>query len=127
MNTTDTTEAAATPFKICNVCNTKWQTRDTFLSDPGIELIGYQVHFEALKAGLLYFNHVCKGSLAFYAKDFMDLYDGPVFAQRATGGDACPGHCLHKENLGPCPAECECASVREVLRIVKGWQKVSPV
>lgn len=97
----------------------------TFLSDPNIGLVGYQVNFEALSAGLLYFIHACEGSLAFYAEDFMDLYNGPVFTKRATNGDDCPGYCLHKDNLEPCPAECECASVREVLQAVKVWPKLN--
>ena len=125
MNPSENTVGTATQFKVCTVCNTEWRSRDDFLSDPNIELVGYQVHFEVLTAGLLYFNHSCKGSLAFYADDFMDLYNGPVFTERVTNGDDCPGHCLHKNNLEPCPAKCECASVREVLQIVKNWQTIN--
>ena len=113
----------ATSFKTCNICRTEWGSRDSFLSDPNIKLVGYQVHFEKLTSGLFYFNHSCKGTLAIYADDFMDLYDGPVFTERATDGEDCPGHCLHQHNLESCPAECECASVREVLQIIKGWRK----
>jgi hypothetical protein len=123
MNSSENIKGYATPFQTCNICKIEWSSRDNFLSDPNIELVGYQVHFEALTTGLLYFNHSCKGTLAFYADDFMDLYDGPVFTERATHGDDCPGHCLHKDNLEPCLAKCECASVREVLQIVKDWEK----
>jgi len=111
------------PFKKCKICNTEWHSRESFLSDPNLELIGYQVHFDELKAGLFYFNHSCNGSLALYADQFMDLYTGPVFSDRATGGDDCPEYCLYKHNLDRCPADCECASVREVIQVIKGWRK----
>ena len=124
MNRTEIIEGIATPFKKCSKCGTQWGSRDNFLSDSDVELIGYQANFKALKTGLFCFNHSCKTTLALYADAFMDLYDGPVFTKRATNGDDCLGHCLHRSNLKPCPAECECASVREVLQIVKDWQKL---
>ncbi len=124
MNPPEDIVGNATPFKLCKVCKTEWGSREDFLSDPDIELVGYQVHFEKLTMGILHFNHSCESTLAFYADDFIDLYDGPVFTERATGGDDCPGHCLHEHNLEPCPSQCECASVREYLQITKEWQKV---
>jgi len=124
MNPSEDTMSNDLPFKKCNTCKTEWDSRSSFLSDPDIKLVGYQVHFETLTAGLFYFNHSCKSTLAVQADLFMDLYDGPVFTERATNGDDCPGHCLHKHNLEPCPAKCECASVRNVLQIVKDWQKI---
>ncbi len=124
MNNSENVETSTTPFKKCNKCGTQWGSRDNFLSDSDIELIGYQVNFKALTVGLFCFNHSCKTTLAIYADAFMDLYDGPIFSERATGGDNCPGHCFHEHDLQPCPAECECASVREVLQIVNDWQKI---
>jgi len=112
-----------TTFKTCNICGTGWSSRDDFLNDPDIELVGYQVHFERLMMGIIHFNHSCEGTLTLYAYCFMDLYDGPVFTERATGGDDCPEYCLHRHNLEPCPAKCECASVREVIQTIKGWRK----
>ena len=126
MNQPENIEGSTKPFKECSICQTEWGSRDNFLSDPDIELVGYQVHFEKLMMGILYFNHACKGTLDFYTYHFMDLYDGPVFAERATGGDECLEYCLHKNNLEPCPARCECASVREVLQVIKSWNKISP-
>jgi hypothetical protein len=49
---------------------------------------------------------------------FADLYDGPIFEERATGSDDCPGHCLQETVLERCPAKCECAFVREVMAII---------
>ena len=96
------------------------------MRDPGIVLIGYQANTEELALGLFYFNHSCKGTLAVNAGDFKDLYDGPVFRHRATGSEDCKGFCLKPDELGRCPAQCECAYVREILQIIKNWRKDSP-
>jgi len=100
-------------------CGKTWPDRDSFLDDPGILLIGYQVNFKYLKLGRFLFNHSCGTTLALTADLFVDLYGGPVFSVRATGSDACPGYCLRKTSLSPCPAQCECAFIREILQIIK--------
>jgi hypothetical protein len=107
--------------KTCPVCRYAWRSRNEFLSDPGLELIGYQVSFKELTAGLFLFNHTCKGTLAIRAQVFQDLYDGPMFSQRVTGGPGCPGHCLHESDLRPCPEQCECSYVREIMQIIQNW------
>ncbi|MDZ4198482.1 MAG: hypothetical protein U1E27_04260 [Kiritimatiellia bacterium] len=104
------------PFKVCS-CGARWSTREEFLKDPSIQLVGYQADFEDLRLGLFLFNHsACRTTLALPAGLFRDLYDGPIFVKRATGGPTCQGYCLHRDNLDPCPAECECAYVREILQ-----------
>lgn len=110
-------------YKKCSVCGFAWPTREDFLSDPDLELIGYQVNFKELTAGILLFNHSCKGTLAVRANDFKDLHDGPVFRERATEGPDCPGHCLHEDDLRPCPAQCECNFVRDIIQRIKSWSK----
>ena len=96
-------------FKICPKCFFAWPRRVDFLNDPGLEVIGYQVNFSALGAGIFLFNHDCYGTLAIPADAFQDLYDGPIFKARATGSQTCPGSCLYEEDLTQCPAQCECA------------------
>lgn len=110
-------------YKTCPRCGRQWQTREAWLRDPQVTLVGYQVNFNDLKAGILLFNHDCRTTLAVKAEEFTDLYQGPMFVQRATGTDACPGHCLHRDNLGPCPAQCECVYIRNVLQQIKDWPK----
>ena len=110
-------------FKACPMCGFSWQTRDEFLSDEHAQIIGYQACFERLKTGCLLFNHTCEGTFALMVSDFSDLYEGPVFQARKTGTDECPGHCLQREELAPCPAMCECASVREIIQVIKNWPK----
>ena len=106
-------------FKSCPLCAVIWATRDDFLSDPSLEIIGYQVNFYHLRAGLFLFNHSCKTTLAIKAGEFFDLYDGPIFTERKTRGPDCPAYCLHESELHVCPAQCECASVREIIQIIK--------
>lgn len=106
-------------FKMCPSCSFQWRTRDHFLLDSDLEIVGYQVNFANLEEGLFLFNHSCKTTLAIRAGAFKDLHDGPVVAERATGTEACPGHCLHRYDLNPCPAQCECNYVREVIQIIR--------
>ncbi len=106
-------------FKICPNCGHIWKSRDEFISDPEVSIIGYQVNFNDLEAGLFLFNHSCKGTFALEVYSFADLYDGPIFERRATGTEECPEYCLHQNMLEPCPAECECAFVRHVIQIFR--------
>jgi hypothetical protein len=112
--------------KQCTCCGHVWRTRDAFLGDPQLELVGYQAEFDDLLLGLLLFNHLaCGSTIAVPAELFGDLYEGPVYSQRATGTAECPGYCLRQSELMPCPAKCECAYVREILQIVRRWPKVA--
>jgi len=115
----------ASIFKTCPNCGYIWPNRDDFLQDARVTIVGYQVNFESLKEGFFLFNHSCKTTLAIEVVSFVDLYDGPVFSEKATGTDTCPGHCLNKSTLSPCPAICECAFVREIIQIFKNRDKIS--
>ena len=106
-------------FKQCTHCGWKWDTRESFLNDESVILVGYLAHFEDLTLGLFLFNHSCKTTLSLEAGLFIDLFSGPVFTEEATGGAECPGFCLKKENIMPCPVKCECAFVREILQVIK--------
>ena len=111
-------------FKKCTCCNHPWVSRDEFLEDSKLQLVGYQVNFGELELGYFLFNHlICLSTIAVPAGLFRDLYDGPVFSERLTESEACPGHCLHDDILQPCLASCECAYVREILQIVRNWPK----
>ena len=123
MNSTDLLVSGSTVFKKCTVCGFQWALLDDFLRDPNIVIIGYQVLFENLTEGLFLFNHSCKGTLAISAGVFSDLYDGPIFTERATGSEDCPSYCLNKDELRPCPVQCECAYVREIIQVIKNYQK----
>ena len=122
-NTNQINSESHSIFKQCPSCKTVWESRNSFLDDPDLCLIGYQTGFKKLTQGLFYFNHSCKSTLVINVHDFKELYNGPVYKQRMTQLDNCPGHCLYKENLQPCPAECECAYVREIVQIIKNWKE----
>lgn len=110
-------------FKKCSKCGFVWPTRESFLEDRDLWLIGYQVDFEDLVAGLFLFNHSCFTTLAVEAGKFQDLYDGPIFAERLTGTEECQQFCFRRYELRPCPSKCEYAFVREILQIIKNWPK----
>ena len=121
----DFSHLSETPlFKKCPVCKRVWETRTDFLDDPDIIIIGYQVHFKELSEGLFLFNHSCNATMTLRAGAFRALYDGPIFKTRLTGTDDCAGHCLVEDELRPCPAECDCAYVREIMQLIKAWPKL---
>ena len=110
-------------FKICPACGAVWETMDEFLADPTLKLNGYQVHFDDLKGGLFYFTHYienCGITMALVASDFTSLSDRKLRAPSGCQpGGECPGSCVRKNDLSPCPIECECVWVREVVQIIK--------
>ncbi len=106
-------------FMVCSNCGFSWGSREDFLADKDVIIIGYQVNFEELKAGFFLFNHICGTTFTLDVQSFEDLYNGEIFKVKETGSDQCPGHCLHKSNLDLCPVKCECAFVREIIQIVK--------
>ncbi len=112
-----------TIFKECLACGNKWFARKEFLEDPSIEIVGYQVNFDDLTAGTFVFSHACGATLSLSVRHFNGLYEGPIFHERATGGDDCPGYCLYQDQLDKCSVRCECAYVRNIIDIVKNWHK----
>jgi hypothetical protein len=72
-----------------------------------------------LETGFFLFNHSCGTTISCKVEDFRSLYDGPVFTERATGTDECSGACLRPNDLEPCYAKCECAFVRNIMRIIR--------
>jgi len=112
-------------FKKCTCCDHPWFSRDEFLEDSKLELIGYQVNFVELELGYLLFNHLtCQSTIAVPAGMFRDLYDGPVFSERKTDTENCPGYCGDRDILDLCDQECECVYVREIIQIVQNWPKI---
>jgi len=85
--------AAPEPFKVCS-CGTVWHTRDALVGDPVVVIIGYTPDFNTLELGWLFFNHqTCRTTFAL-----------PV---------------MHRDNLRPCPAECECAWIRDMIGMLR--------
>jgi hypothetical protein len=110
-------------FKTCPMCGFVWPEKASFLNDPTLKIVGYQVNFDEPMGGLFLFHHICGTSLAIKAEAFQDLYDGPMFTERMMGTKECGGNCLHKDDLRSCPVKCECAYVREIMQVVLNWPK----
>lgn len=111
-------------FKECTCCKTPWYSREEFLGDSKLDFIGYQVNFSKLELGYFLFNHlVCQSTIAVPAGRFRDLYEGPIFSDRKTGSEDCPGYCLDRDALAPCSAQCECAYIREIMQILRNSPK----
>jgi hypothetical protein len=117
-------ESGGGEFKQCSMCGRVWHSRSEFLADPEIKLVGYQAFHPDPVLGLFLLNHLaCNTTLAIKAGEFEDLYEGPIYSDRLTGSEACPDYCNSTDELRPCPNKCECAFVREILQVVKGWPK----
>jgi hypothetical protein len=113
-----------TVFKTCSCCDIPWYTRDEFLHDGNIELVGYQANFCQLELGYFLFNHLtCESTIAIPAGLFKDMYAGPVFDQRLTNTEVCQGFCKDIKALEPCGEKCECAYVREIMQIIRNWPR----
>lgn len=114
-------------FKQCSTCHEVWETREDFLGEPTLRLVGYQVNFGELKAGFFMFNHdtdECGTSLAIEAGEFTDMHKGPIFEDiRRESAESCPGYCDDSHRLDPCYQKCECSYVRDVLEQVRDWPK----
>ena len=112
-------------FKKCTCCNNPWLSRKEFLEDHNLDFVGYQVNFSNLELGYFLFNHLtCQSTIAIHAGLFSDLYDGPIFSERRTDTENCPGYCGDRNALDPCDQTCECAYVREIVQIVRNWPKI---
>ena len=113
-----------TSFKTCSKCGFVWPERVSFLSDPQLRMVGYQVDFDELMVGLFLFSHSCGTTFSVQAGDFQDLYNGPIFLERLNGTEKCQSYCLHQNDLHSCPAKCECAYVLEITQVVSKWPKI---
>ena len=112
-------------FNECLPCGAKWVSRDDFLEDPEIEIVGYHANFDDLLAGTFLFNHTCGAALSLSVRYFNGLYEGTIFTERATGSDDCPAYCLYQDQLDKCMVRCECAFVRNIIDIIKKWPKMA--
>jgi len=109
-------------FKECTCCRFTWLRREDFVADIGISLIGYEANFNTLELGIFLFNHTCGTTLAIDAGTFRDMYSGPVYKERKTGGPDCRGYCLIRTELRVCHNKCECAWVRELIQTLRRKQ-----
>lgn len=114
------------PFRECPKCGTSWASREYFLGDPCAELTGYQAHFEQPELGLLMFHHLgCCTTFGMPARQFADLYNGPMYGESLQDSERCNQFCTKRDELGRCVTKCKHAWVRELLQIVESYRKPS--
>lgn len=110
-----------TAFKTCPCCATRWESKCDFLSDPALDVNGYQVNMEDLEKGLIFFTHKqndCHSTLAIPVSEFLDQYSGPRYTENKALSPECPRYCIDESNLERCEVICECAFVREMLHMI---------
>lgn len=94
------------------------------MSDPAVQLVGYQPNFDVVELGLILFNHQsCKTTLGLEAGLFRSLYEGPIYRAQRHKDAICPGMCFHYEDVKRCQIECECSWVQEILQQIRNWGK----
>jgi len=109
-----------TSFRTCSKCGFEWKSRQQFVDDTEIVIIGYQTNYVDLVPGFFYFNHSCKGTLTIRANAFEDLYGGPIFEKNRKESELYPSYCLRRKGSRHCPVKCECAYVEKIIRIFEG-------
>ena len=113
-----------TVFTTCPRCGTTWLQRVDFLSDTATSIERYEADFNDLDDGKFTFHHTtCGNTLEMPARLFRDLYNGQVYSERKTGTEDCPEYCMNPYELCPCPEECECAYIREIIQVIVNWVK----
>ena len=117
---------SGTMFKECYKCRFQWPTREDFLKDSAVEILGYQVFFEDLKKGMLLFNHSCGTTTAVHISQFLDLLDTPSSLERHPDGRDCPGRCQTRNIMNPCSPDCRCAFISRLINRIKGSEKNNP-
>ena len=108
-------------FKICPKCAYTWKTRDDFLEDLFICLVGFQFNFKENESGYYLFNHIleddrCNTTLMVAVEPFLSLNKGPMFMEIKFGKPECEGHCKNVSDLAPCSVECKNAVARKIMQ-----------
>lgn len=106
-----------TSFRTCSKCGFEWKSRQQFINDSEIVIIGYQANHVDLVPGFFYFNHSCKGTLTIRANAFEDLYDGPIYENNRKESELYHDYCLRQKGSRHFLFKCECVYVKQIIRI----------
>jgi len=110
-----------TDYRKCN-CGKTWKTRDEFLRDKAVKIIGYQPDFINHKYNHFLFHHKTKGCGLFFAvraSDFSDLREKECPNDLCFGHDDCPRYCTDTFELRVCSVTCRNASDRIIASKIK--------
>ena len=111
----------ATAYRKCD-CGETWKTRDAFLRDRNVKIIGYQPDFVNHKYNHFLFQHKAKGCGQFFgvrASDFSDLRAKECPNELCFGHDECPGYCTDTSDLRVCSVTCRNASDRLIASKIR--------
>lgn len=106
----------------CTMCDTRWDDIESFITDEELDVCGYQARFDVPSDGLILVTHMaeqCGTTLGVRVAEIRPLYDGPMYPERKTGSDECPGLCLLEGRLEDCTVECSMAWVRHVIQAMR--------
>ena len=106
---------------MCQKCAYIWKSREDFLGDPFICLVGFQSNFKETEPGHYLFNHISEGNhcdttLAVEVDAFLSLYKGKMFTHIKFGSQTCEEHCSSVADLAQCPVECKNAVARKIMQ-----------
>jgi len=103
-----------TTFKKCD-CGKTWKTRDEFLRDKLVKIVGYQPDFVNRKYNHFLFRHRAKSCgqlLAVRASAFSDLREKGCPNELCAGKENCPRYCMNTLDLRVCSVACRNATDR---------------
>jgi hypothetical protein len=121
-----------TDYRTCD-CGKTWKTRDAFLRDKSVKILGYQPDFVNHKYNHFLFQHgtrKCGTFFAVRASDFSDLREKGCPNQLCFGSDECPGYCTNTFDLRVCSVTCRNATDRAIaskIRTRRILRKLAPV
>jgi hypothetical protein len=108
-------------YRKCD-CGKTWKTRDAFLRDKAVKIIGYQPDFINHKYNHFLFQHKIKGCGVFFAvraSDFSDLREKACPNELCFGHDECPQYCTDTFDLRVCSVTCRNASDRSIASKIR--------
>jgi hypothetical protein len=108
-------------YRTCE-CGRAWKTRDDFLRDRKVRIIGYQPDFVNRRYNHFLFQHAMKGCgryLGVRASDFQDLREKECTGDLCFAKEECPGYCKNTLDLRVCSVNCRNASDRMVASRIR--------
>ncbi|UCD56988.1 MAG: hypothetical protein JSV16_14405 [Candidatus Hydrogenedentota bacterium] len=108
-------------FRKCD-CGQTWKTRDEFLHDRNVKIVGYQPDFVNHRYNHFLFHHRAKSCgqyLGVRASDFSDLREKECVDDLCIGQEQCPGYCTDTLDLRICSVTCRNASDRMIASKIR--------
>ncbi|RJP71842.1 MAG: hypothetical protein C4532_06955 [Candidatus Abyssobacteria bacterium SURF_17] len=108
-------------YRTCE-CGHAWKTRDDFLRDKNVKIVGYQPDFVNHKYNHFLFQHTMKGCgqfLGVRASDFQELREKECANELCFAKEQCPGYCKNTLDLRVCSVNCRNASDRMVATKIR--------